>query len=341
MSKICSVCGYNCEDTATFCPTCGSPFPVLVQPAPTVPFQPAMQPQNNLQPPKKKNKTLWIVLGVVGGILVLLVILVLLLLFVAKSFWNVNTITSPNPSGITSNSDNHEYYYPDYDNASFHSESFVDVTTEAPVSTEPSTEASNPNETADFKEEDLQLRSIESDTTIEPATLTMEENKSYMLVGNGEILQLGDGSYQSMTDSEETRYTLGRGVGIGAPIDDFITTYGVDTTNSIWQIYTNNTYNYYYYSTTVRPDTPADAGLIIGWYKTGDTWTRMYPQDLFNYWQDGTLPECDRILMYTLYTDENFNIESISIMYGNTDYFQQFYSSWSIISNYFNDLDAE
>lgn len=397
MSKMCTVCGYQCEDTVTSCPVCDSPFSVSPQPALTVteqvpagmpsqntmpsqavppiqpqpaapipgvppmpqqfvpsnaytpyPQGPAMQGQNIQgipEPPKKKSKTVWIVLGIVGGVLLLLIILAIILMFALKSAWNNHNDPSILTPASTSHPDHHEYYYADYDSASFQSEAFVDVTMEDPASVPSTEEPENPDNpvssgaTGDFRTEDLMIYSIE-DEGIEPYTYTIEENCCYTIGSSTGLLQTGSGSIQEPSEFENKLCQLGRGIQAGSSIDECINAYGIDTTNAIWQLYENNTFSYYYYSTTIRPDSTANSALVIGWCKKGDTWQRMYPVDLFNYWQNGTPPECDNILMYILYTNDSVDtISSMNIMYGDHNYFQEFYTSWKQVQNYFNEAE--
>ena len=175
---------------------------------------------------------------------------------------------------------------------------------------------------------------------IEPYAYTIEENCCYTIGSSTGLLQTGSGSIQEPAEFENKQCRLGRGIQTGSSIDECINTYGIDTTNAIWQLYENNVFEYYYYSTTIRPDWTENSALLIGWYKQGDTWQRMYPVDLFNYWQNGTPPECDSILMYILYTnDSDDTISSMNIMYGNYDYFQEFYTSWKQVQTYFNETE--
>lgn len=425
MSKICSVCGYQCEEEIGFCPVCGSPFPTSSQsvvpsqavpptqvnsaiqtqaPTPTVPpispqpvipsqtdsgmqsqpapymqtpgmqpqpapftqTNPGMQPQpasftqnnpgmqsqpasftqnnpgmqpqpayavypqnpvmqgqniqGNATPPKKKSKVLWIVLGIVGGILLLLIIILVLLMFGLKQLWGSRNIPSLNTSSAITHSDSHEYYYPDYDSASFHSEAFVDVTTEEIL---PPEEPSDIISAMEFKEEDLIICSVQEGDAEPPLQYHIEENYTYTIQDSNGFLQTGNGISQIPAGFEEKQCHLGRNIGIGNSFDQLITTYGIDTTNAMWQIQDNGNYEYYYYSTEIKPDWAGGTVLVTAWCRTGDTWQRMYPSDLFTFWQNGTLPECDTVLMYMVHMDSTVdNIEAIDILYGNANYFE-------------------
>lgn len=371
MSKICTVCGYNCEDSVMTCPVCGSPFtvpsqsvvpPASVMPNPgqngipqihsqfvppnayvSYPQGPAMQGQNmQMEPPKKQNKTLWIVLGITGGVLLLLILSAIILMFFFRSTWRSRNIPVGNTSTGISHTNHHDYYYDDYNNASFHSETFVDITTEDP-STIPSTEVPDePDDSRtleDFREEDLIIYSVEPEGT-EPVSYAIQANCSYTIGTSTGLLQTRSGSVLEPAEFTDKHCQLGRNIPSGSSIDDCIAAYGIDTTNAIWQLYENSAFEYYYYSTTIRPDRESDSALIFGWYQTGDTWQRMYPVDLFNYWQKGMPPECDNILMYILYTDDSGeSISSMNIMYGSYDYFDQFYTSWTQVQDMFNEME--
>ena len=82
----CTSCGTELEADAKFCTNCGktveaTPTPATPTPAAPAPVQ-VTPAQNNVVQPKKSNKTLWIVLGIVGGV-ILLFILGIVLLFTA------------------------------------------------------------------------------------------------------------------------------------------------------------------------------------------------------------------------------------------------------------------
>lgn len=397
MSKICTVCGYQCEDSVILCPVCGSPFstapqsvatPVSATPqqivastpsqdaipsqaVPPIPPQPGVPvpgtgpiPQQFVQPnvyipypqgpamqgqgiqgipepPKKKNKTLWIVLGIVGGLLLLLIILAIILVFALKNVWNNRANPSPQTPDSISHSNHHEYYYEDYDNASFQSEAFVDITTEDPSSIPSTEEPENPSSSGaieDLRSEDLMLYTIEAEG-VEPYAYTLEENYCYIINSSSGVIQTGGFTEPFLTSDamwepdelKNKQCQLGRGIQAGSSIDECIAAYGIDTTNAIWRLSEDNTFSYYYYSTTVRPDSITNPALIIGWYKNGDTWQRMYHMDLSNYWQKSTLPECDALLMYILDMDDSGEtISSISILYGNNNSFQDFTSETQV-----------
>ena len=151
MNRFCSSCGCVCEDTtATVCPVCGSPLPEL----PKAP-----------EPPKKSHKTLWIILGIVGGGCLLLLILAIILIFLIKSWLGIFLGTASTPSvnipGVFSTKDFHEYYYPDYDGATLNSEAFTETTTEMPSTEIPNTETPD-TETSGTEMPDTELPSNEA-----------------------------------------------------------------------------------------------------------------------------------------------------------------------------------
>ncbi len=363
MSQPCSVCGYVCSDSDTFCPACGTQLQTITQPQPTtqpVPPQPVIQPQPTAQPvqpqqsystepPKKKShKGLWIGLGIGGGVLLLLIIVAVILIVILAPMIlaTINHNPSlPNSTGISSNADFQEYYYPDYDNISFNSEAFVEATTEEPA-TEASTEApADPaisgSEASAFRAEDLTILSVEGDSSISPAILNLSENWGYFISSSGELLQAGNMTYETPAGFEGKQCQTGRNLQIGNSIDSFVTAYGIDSTNAIWQVYKTDSYEYYYYSTTTKPELSESTNLIFAWYKTGDTWNRILPEQIFDYWQKGTIPECDYLLMYQISANSDYNADLIQITYGTSDYFNKFYSSWSTLDALLNNSDTE
>lgn len=106
----CTSCGTELEAGAKFCTNCGKtveaganqaaaqPTPVQVTPA-----------QNNVVQPKKSNKTLWIVLGVVGGIILLFIIGVILLFALVFKSVEKEINNLPNTSDYTEKEDNVVY----------------------------------------------------------------------------------------------------------------------------------------------------------------------------------------------------------------------------------------
>ncbi len=420
MSKICSICGFECSDTALSCPTCGTPFhnyagsaptqpvteaipsptvslvqsqtvpvqpqtmPVQPQPSPVQPPLNAIQPQATgqfrsdipLQPqpvippqpaayiqnpgmagqvtmgmaeaPKKSTKTLWIVLGIVGGVILLLLLFALVLFLVLhKAGYSLgNHGGTPNNLGNRS-TDYHEYYYADYNDPSFHSEAFADVTTEAPTTETATTEAPVPsgylNDAEAFRQEDLTLHTVEEDLSVTPATVTFLPDHGYMITETGEALQIGSGTFNTPDGFQGKQAALGRNITRDCFIDELVAVYGIDSTNAIWQMSVNDTYEYYYYSTTTKPDlTLYDySSLIFGWYRNGDTWNRLLPQDIFDFWQNGTVPECEEMILYLAVSDNDYSLRSVSITYGTADYFQEFIVNWQTLSEIIKNTSEE
>lgn len=442
MSKICSICGFECADTVLSCPICGTPFPDIpasipgqpvtgtaqtaspVQPKTVSPVQTQaaqgqpqtvlpvqtqavqgqpqavaseqsqtiypgqpqtvysgqpqtapqyqqttpIQPQSMTTPqpvsyiqnpgmagqvplgmpetPKKSTKTLWIVLGIVGGVILLLMLLALILFFVLHNAGYDHEITGNTPGGTGNRpTDYHEYYYPGYDDASFHSEAFADVTTEAPeaATTEEPVPSGYLNDTEEFRQEDLTLHTVEEDPSATPVTLNFILNQGYTITETGDVLQSGDGSFSAPAEFQNKQAALGRDCTIGSSMDDFAAAYGVDSTNAVWQLAVNDTYEYYYYSTTAKPDPiPYDyTALVLGWYRNGDTWNRMLPQELFQFWQNGSVPECEEMILYVAVSDDDYKVKSVSITYGTADYFRQFITNWQTLSEIMNDTSEE
>lgn len=371
MSKICPVCGYNCEDAADFCPACGFTFsnPASASVDQTNP-QPNPQPntqqgvqnvtqqvppnvmQQNFaqQAPPKKKKTLWIVLGIVGGVLILLFIIFIILFFVLRSYFSSMGIVEPprtqGGSGISDLSifntrkDLQEYYYEDYDSASFNSEAFVDTTTEEPATVEEptstesimteldgsseGTESSDntTNSEASFRPEDLTLTVKEDDTV-----LNMEESFHYIFAADAELVTFGNDSLDVPPGFEGKQIVTGRGITIGSTFDELIATYGIGRNNAIWQlprnpgyVFTTSGYDYYYYSTTTRPDSPKDTLLMFGWYRSGGDWQRMTPTELNDYWGNRIAPPCDDMLLYNISFDVDYNVSFGYIAYGSPEW---------------------
>lgn len=369
MSKICSICGYNCKDTDTFCPTCGTPFsatpvsvssqPVIESAQPQIPIPPqssayiqnpgmsSQMTQGIAEPSKKSTKTLWIVLGIVGGVILLLLIFALVLFLLLRSIGTVGN--NGHTIGSTENrpTNYHEYYYPDYDNASFHSEAFTDTTTEAPATEAPSTEAPTPsgyqNDAETFQQEDLTIYTIEEDTTITPTALNVTLNHRYSIDYPGIMNLIGGTNIESPAEFTSKHAATGRGVTTGQPIEEFITAYGIDTTNAMWITLGHGQLEYFYYSTTAMPELGEgdDASLTFGWYRTGDTWHRMMPEELYNFWKNMTLPECDELILYDAITNADYTIYSIGVGYGDPAFWQEYITTFHSFYDTSNVSDTE
>ncbi len=360
MSKLCTVCGYHCEDTDVTCPICGTP---IVSPATDKPYseppsawvpqpQPQTQPQIQIQPQpqtqtqplptapnpqpiKKSHKTLWIVLGIVGGVLLLLGIGIFILVHLFRA---LTGISGPDTDGYQSTADYHEYYYPDYDSADYNSEAFVDSATEAPSSEEVSTSVestestetpADPSDTASaFLPEDLIVYTVESLSSEQPQSLSLETSSFSYIDDDGQLYTAVNDSYTMPAGFEYKAAATGRRLSIGTPFQDFIDAYGINSSNAIWQNITDTQVNFYYFTGTL-PSAASDNELIIGWYQSGDTWTRMDQNELSAYWKNATLPACDHVLMYLIYfDDDDQTLESVYFLYGDTAYLQTYHSTW-------------
>lgn len=350
MSKTCNVCGCPCEDNSTYCPTCGSPLsesvpveqpqiqqvqPQSQQAQPQVQqaqpqFQQA-QPQFQQEPPKKKShKTLFIILGIVGGLIIILIILVIILVL----FLSNHLITGKVPgtsSGASSSyeryeTDSHEYYFPDYEGADHNSESYISNPTEA--TTEVTTEVASiaPEESvASITEADLRILGQvtgETDGEILTEPIPMSIDYSYTLTSSSTCSMTPFAASDSPTElNAESRYiqlSTGRDIVIGASANDFISKYGIDTTNAIWIMRNGETTDAYYYSTVSMPDFTAEqTQLVIGWYQTNDTWIRLSPSELNDVLCNYTYPDCSSIILYKATVNSDFIIDAIQIDYGS------------------------
>jgi uncharacterized membrane protein YvbJ len=144
MSKLCNVCGNPCEDSSIYCPICGSPLPTSQpQVQYTQPQVQNIQPQVQYTQPqeKKSHKKLFIILGIAGGATLLIILLVVILFSILIRNYNHTYSSTPSAtSGSTYHhtntsyeryeTENHEYYYPAYDNADLSSEEYIDWQTE-------------------------------------------------------------------------------------------------------------------------------------------------------------------------------------------------------------------
>ena len=427
MSNICSVCGFHCDETATFCPTCGSP--VTVAPQPTIqetvqptpqpqvqqPIQPTPQPymqqqvqptpqpymqqqvqptpqpymqqqvqptpqpymqqpvqptpqpymQQQVQPipqpymqqqdyqptepPKKKKLTwLWILLGVFGGLFLLGIIAAVATVILYPLLYtnsNVGGNSLPQYIGSGSNGNYQEYYYPEFENASFNSEAFVDVTTEAPTeaSTEASTEAPSTslNKGAEYRPEDSTYLTFTSDT---PTPTSNNVNDNSVIVYDSGVSCTMPGKipvFESTTDTLDYSYQTGRGITYGASLDTYIETYGIDDTNAIWETYSNGQTEYFYYSPTARPENMNDAMLVFGWYQKGTSWIRMTPEELHAFRKDVTTPGRYVLLIYMAYLDENGNIEAIHMIQDSHSAFRVYNNELMQVTDLLNNYLAE
>ncbi len=78
--RFCDVCGAPLEGGERFCIACGTPIGETLPVSPTSGYPPQPTQPYSYPPPVKKNHTLAIVLGVVGGLFVLVLAVVLVFL---------------------------------------------------------------------------------------------------------------------------------------------------------------------------------------------------------------------------------------------------------------------
>ena len=296
----------------------------------------AEQPQM-MEPPKNKksHKALFIVLGSIGGVLVVGIILVVILL----NHFNKKPSNFPIASGSDSNhqrveSNDQEYYYPDYNKADHNSESFVSVI--------PTTEADSGSDTSDNTNSGMDAASTEEQTTeaedgisafsdddliiysrINDIQIPIEADHSYQIL-NDELCTISSYNMNDLTEElNQTKgygsFETGRGTVIGASADDYLATYGTDTSNALW-IMLNGAYSTtYYFSSISKPSFEDEHTLLtIGWSIEGTSFHRLTPEELndiiFNY---DTTGSDIRYLIYYADIDTNYTIRSLSMVYGN------------------------
>lgn len=326
-------------------------------PASTVQPQPAMYGNNqtyidasmyaNAPAKPKKNHTWIIVVSVVGGLFLLLIILLVIFIsLMLKSGTTANDLLNNNTSSHRSLQELQDYYYADYENADLNSSEFLDLNTEdsnsGTVSTEDSSDASTESsstvsvQSADFQDSDLTFINVAS-----PDVLNLSTDTAYLLQESTPDRQtlLSQSTVSQYTDNirDDAHYSLGRGIAPGASLTDFCNAYGINSSNSMLQVHSNDAWSYYYFS---NPGTlsglSADAiCLTIGWSKKEDTWTRLNVNSLQNYFSSAQDSSDDEILFYTVTlnvpTDPNtvsadsIRLQTIQVEYGTPDAFYHFY----------------
>ncbi len=326
-------------------------------PASTAQPQPAMYGNNqtyidasmyaNAPAKPKKNHTWIIVVSVVGGLFLLLIILLVIFIsLMLKSGTTANDLLNNNTSSHRSLQELQDYYYADYENADLNSSEFLDLNTEdsnsGTVSTEDSSDASTESsstvsvQSADFQDSDLTFINVAS-----PDVLNLSTDTAYLLQESTPDRQtlLSQSTVSQYTDNirDDAHYSLGRGIAPGASLTDFCNAYGINSSNSMLQVHSNDAWSYYYFS---NPGTlnglSADAiCLTIGWSKKEDTWTRLNVNSLQNYFSSAQDSSDDEILFYTVTlnvpTDPNtvsadsIRLQTIQVEYGTPDAFYHFY----------------
>ena len=326
-------------------------------PASTAQPQPAMYGNNqtyidasmyaNAPAKPKKNHTWIIVVSVVGGLFLLLIILLVIFIsLMLKSGTTANDLLNNNTSSHRSLQELQDYYYADYENADLDSSEFLDLNTEnsnsGTVSTEDSSDASTESsstvsvQSADFQDNDLTFINIAN-----PDVLNLSTDTAYLLQESTPDRQtsLSQSTVSQYTDNirDDAHYSLGRGIAPGASLTDFCNAYGINSSNSMLQVHSNDAWSYYYFS---NPGTlsglSADAiCLTIGWSKKEDTWTRLNVNSLQNYFSSAQDSSDDEVLFYTVTltvpTDPNavsadsIRLQTIQVEYGTPDAFYHFY----------------
>ena len=327
-------------------------------PASTVQPQPAMYGNNqtyidasmyaNAPAKPKKNHTWIIVVSVVGGLFLLLIILLVIFIsLMLKSGTTANDILNNNTGSHRSLQELQDYYYADYKNADLNSSEFLDLNTEdtsnsGTVSTEDSSAASTESsstvsvQSADFQDSDLTFINVANQDI-----LNLSADTAYLLQESTPDRQtsLSQSTVSQYTDNiqGDAQYSLGREIAPGASLADFCNAYGINSSNSMLQVHSNDAWSYYYFS---NPRTlsglSADAiCLTIGWSKKGDTWTRLNANSLQNYYSSAQDSSDDEVLFYTVTlnvpTDpdtvsaDSIRLQTIQVEYGTPDAFYHFY----------------
>lgn len=332
--------------------------PMQSGPASTVQPQPAMYGNNqtyidasmyaNAPAKPKKNHTWIIVVSVVGGLFLLLIILLVIFIsLMLKSGTTANDILNNNTGSHRSLQELQDYYYADYKNADLNSSEFLDLNTEdtsnsGTVSTEDSSAASTESsstvsvQSADFQDSDLTFINVANQDV-----LNLSADMAYLLQDGTPDRQtsLSQSTVSQYTDNiqGDAQYSLGREIAPGASLADFCNAYGINSSNSMLQVHSNDAWSYYYFS---NPRTlsglSADAiCLTIGWSKKDDTWTRLNANSLQNYYSSAQDSSDDAVLFYTVTlnvpTDpdtvsaDSIRLQTIQVEYGTPDAFYHFY----------------
>ena len=332
--------------------------PMQSGPASPVQPQPAMYGNNqtyidasmyaNAPAKPKKNHTWIIVVSVVGGLFLLLIILLVIFIsLMLKSGTTANDLLNNNTGSHRSLQELQDYYYADYKNADLNSSEFLDLNTEdasnsGTVSTEDSSAASTESsstvsvQSADFQDSDLTFINVTNQDV-----LNLSADTAYLLQDGTPDRQtsLSQSTVSQYTDNiqGDAQYSLGRKIAPGASLADFCNAYGINSSNSMLQVHSNDAWSYYYFS---NPRTlgglSADAiCLTIGWSKKDNTWTRLNANSLQNYFSSAQDSSDDEVLFYTVTlnvpTDpdtvsaDSIRLQTIQVEYGTPDAFYHFY----------------
>ena len=332
--------------------------PMQAGSASTVQPQPAMYGNNqtyidasmyaNTPAKPKKNHTWIIVVSVVGGLFLLLIILLVIFIsLMLKSGTTANDILNNNTGSHRSLQELQDYYYADYKNADLNSSEFLDLNTEdtsnsGTVSTEDSSAASTESsstvsvQSADFQDSDLTFINVANQDV-----LNLSADTAYLLQESTPDRQtsLSQSTVSQYTDNiqGDAQYSLGREIAPGASLADFCNAYGINSSNSMLQVHSNDAWSYYYFSNPrTLSELSADAiCLTIGWSKKGDAWTRLNANSLQNYFSSAQDSSDDAVLFYTVTlnvpTDpdtvsaDSIRLQTIQVEYGTPDAFYHFY----------------
>lgn len=296
----------------------------------------------------KKNHTWIIVVSVVGGLFLLLIILLVIFIsLMLKSGTTANDFLNSNTSSHRSLQELQDYYYADYENADLDSSEFLDLNTEdssnsGTVSTEDSSDASTESsstvsvQSADFQDSDLTFINVANQDV-----LNLSADTAYLLQESTPDRQtsLSQSTVSQYTDNmqDDAQYSLGRKIAPGSSLADFCNAYGINSSNSMLQVHSNDAWSYYYFSnpgTLSRLSTDAIC-LTIGWSKKDNTWTRLNVNSLQNYFSSAQDSSDDEVLFYTVTlnvpTDsdtvsaDSIQLQTIQVEYGTPDAFYHFY----------------
>ena len=299
-----------------------------------MPYPSDQMPVDTAPPKKKSHKALFIILGSIGGVMVIGIIIAVILLGRYIQNPNLPSVAQGGHSGRNTytthdrvETNNQEYYFPDYRSADHSSESYVTNHPATESSEEPDqTSSFNDNTTeesvieegaAAFTDQDLMI--LSSANNIE---IPIEENYSYQVLG-AELCRINSYDNVYSEDLDNTRgygaFETGRGTGIGSAVEDYLEKYGTDTSNALWIMLNGSYSTTYYYSAISKPNFSDEHSLLtIGWSIDGTSFHRLTPEELnniiFNY---DTTGSNIRYLIYYADIDADYTIRSLSMVYGN------------------------
>ena len=299
-----------------------------------MPYPSDQMPVDTVPPKKKSHKALFIILGSIGGVMVIGIIIAVILLGRYIQNPNQPSVAQGGHSGRNTytthdrvETNDREYYFPDYRSADHSSESYVTNHPATESSAEPDqTSSFNDNTTeesvieegaAAFTDQDLIIFSSANNIQI-----PIEEDYSYQVL-NTELCRINsyDNEYSEDLDNAKGygAFKTGRGTGIGSAVEDYLEKYGTDTTNALWIMLNGSYSTTYYYSAISKPNFADEHSLLtIGWSIDGTSFHRLTPEELndiiFNY---DTTGSNIRYLIYYADIDADYTIRSLSMVYGN------------------------